>query len=140
MNTDKTKINKVGLLYEGLTYKVRGAIFEVYNSLGYGHKEMVYQKALSIAFKQKEINFIGQPKLKVKYQNIEVGEYVPDFLVDNKLIIEIKSLEFVPKEADRQLLFYLKGTGYFLGLLVNFGKNKLDIRRKVWGYISGNQL
>ena len=135
-----TSSKKVGLLYEDLTYKVRGAIFEVYNSLGYGHKEMVYQKALSIALKQNGIDFVSQPKLEVKYQNVKVGEYVPDFLVDNKLIIEIKSLEFMTKEADRQMLFYLKGTGYFLGLLVNFGKNKLDIRRKVWGYISGNLL
>lgn len=135
-----TSSKKVGLLYEDLTYKVRGAIFEVYNSLGYGHKEMVYQKALSIALKQNGIDFVSQPKLEVKYQNVKVGEYVPDFLVDNKLIIEIKSLEFMTKEADRQMLFYLKGTGYFLGLLVNFGKNKLDIRRKVWGCISVNLL
>lgn len=121
------------LLYEDLTYKVRGAIFDVYNTLGFGHKEVVYQKSLKIEFTKQDINYVEHPKLEIKYDNIKVGNYVPDFVIDDKIILEIKSIEFLPKEAEKQLVYYLKGTNFELGLLVNFGKSRLEIKRKIWG-------
>jgi GxxExxY protein len=121
-----------GLLFEELTYKIRGAVFQVYNTLGFGHKEIVYQKALAHEFVKQKINFEKEKKLDVIYDNEKVGFYRPDFVVDNKIIIELKSLEFMPQTFEKQLIYYLKGTGYRLGLLINFGANKLVIKRKIW--------
>ncbi len=126
-----TKSSK--LIYEDLTYKIRGVIFKVYNELGFGHKESVYRKALAIEFNKQEIHHKEEPRLEIKYDGLSVGVYVPDFLVDDKVIIEMKSVDFLPKEAEKQLVYYLKGTSYRLGLLVNFGASKLEIKRKIWG-------
>ncbi|RJP46802.1 MAG: GxxExxY protein [Armatimonadetes bacterium] len=121
------------LLYEDLTYKIRGIIFKIYNTLGFGHRESVYQKALAIEFKKQNILFDEEPRLNIIYDNVKVGTYIPDFLLYNKIILEIKSIDFLPKEAEKQLIHYLKGTNYRLGFLVNFGKSKLEIKRKIWG-------
>jgi GxxExxY protein len=126
INTD----NK--LIYADLSYLIRGAIFTVYNTLGFGHKEQVYQKAL-----EKELNTLNIPykrevNLNVSYKGEAVGNYRPDFVVASKIIIELKAVEFMPKTYETQLLHYLKSTNFQLGLLVNFGSPKLVIRRLVW--------
>ena len=119
-------------LYEDLTYKVRGAIFHVYNALGYGHKESVYQKSLAKELEILKIPFQQEKNIDVKYRNIKVGRYKPDFIIDDKIIIEIKAIELMPKIFEIQLLNYLKSTEYKLGFLVNFGGSKLFIRRIIW--------
>lgn len=120
------------LLYEQLTYKIRGALFEVYNRLGFGHKEGVYQKALAIEFEKQGIQFVEQKSVPVTYLEQKVGIYRPDFVVEDKVIIELKSLSYMGKEAESQIVYYLKGSGYELGLLVNFGASRLEIIRKIW--------
>ncbi len=131
ISTDRKRIS-TDLLYADLTYRVRGAIFNVYNELGFGHKEQVYQKALG-----KELHSINLPHkqevdLAVKYKDEVVGKYRPDFVIDQKIIIEIKALDYMPSSFEDQLLHYLKTTGFKLGLLVNFGTPKLYIRRLIW--------
>ena len=118
-------------LYESLTYKIRGAIFVVYNILGFGHKEVIYQKALALELDKIDVQYKREPKLEVVYDNEPLGTYVPDFLVEGQVIIELKSAQVAPFNMDKQLVNYLKATGYKLALFVNFGP-KLDIRRKVW--------
>jgi len=120
------------LLYKDLTYRIRGAIFNVYNNLGFGHKESVYTNALSIEFEKNKIKHEREKNLIITYDSKIVGYYKPDFVVDNKIIIEIKSSEFMTINVEKQLIYYLKGTNYKLGLLVNFGGSKLIIRRKIW--------
>lgn len=120
------------LLYETLTFKIRRAIFNVYNCLGYGHKETVYQKALEKELSEINLPYQKEPLLKVEYKGEQVGSYRPDFVVDNKIIIEIKAVEFMPKAFETQLLHYLKTTKYNLGLLVNFGSPRLLIKRLLW--------
>lgn len=120
------------LIYADLTYQIRGAIFNVYNTLGYGHKEQVYQKALEKELKETKIPYKKEASLNVSYKNEIVGNYRPDFVIDDKVIVELKAVEFVPKTFETQLLHYLKTTGYELGLLVNFGAPRLAIRRLVW--------
>jgi len=120
------------LLYEELTYRIRGAIFTVYNELGFGHKESIYQKALIKEFETLHIPFKQEASLDVKYRGDIVGKYRPDFAIEGKIIIELKSVEFMPKSYEEQLVHYLKTTGYSLGLLVNFGSNKLQIKRLIW--------
>ena len=118
-------------LHEELTYKIRGALFSVYNELGFGHKEIIYQRALALEFGRLGIVYLREPKLKVMYAEQSVGIYSPDFIVEEKIILELKSLSFFPLNVDKQLVNYLKATGYNLALVVNFG-SKLDIRRRVW--------
>lgn len=119
------------LIYQELTYKIRGAVFSIYNDLGFGHKEQVYQKALGIEFSERNIPFEREKNLPVSYKNTKVGNYRPDFVVADKIILELKSLPSLPESLDSQLLHYLKTTGYKLGLLINFGAPKLFIKRLI---------
>jgi len=127
INTDQKK-----LIYADLTYGIRGCIFNVYNELGYGHKEKVYQKALVREFTDNNISHKREKSVGVEYKGELVGNYRPDFVVENKIIIELKAVEFMPKTYEEQLAQYLKTTKYKLGLLVNFGSPKLYIKRLVW--------
>jgi GxxExxY protein len=120
------------LLYAELSYKIRGCAFKVYNNLGFGHKENIYQKALAIEFEKLNINFEREKTLSVFYKNEKIGTYRPDFVVDNKIIVEIKAVPFMLKNYETQLIYYLKNTKFKLGFLINFGSNKIDIKRKIW--------
>jgi GxxExxY protein len=119
-------------LYEDLSYKIRGCAFRVYNTLGFGHKENVYCKALKSEFEKEGIKFEEEKALPVFYQGKKVGTYKPDFIIENKILIEIKAVTVMPKIYEVQLTHYLKGTGYKLGLLINFGNKIIDIRRRIW--------
>lgn len=128
---NSTNNEQYPLIYADLTYLVRKAIFAVYNTLGFGHKENVYQKALEVELADLKVPFETQKKLPVKFKNKSVGSYQPDLIIDGKVIVELKSLSFIPEQLDTQLLQYLKITGFKLGLLVNFGSSKLFIKRLI---------
>jgi len=119
-------------LYEDLSYQIRGCAFSVYNVLGFGHKESVYQKAFALELKKKNILFEKEKALAITYDGKPVGLYRPDFVVESKVLIELKAVPFMPKDHEVQLTYYLKGTDYKLGFLINFGAKRLDIRRRVW--------
>lgn len=119
-------------LYKDLTYKIRGVMFAVHRELGSGHKEQVYQKALAKEFVERRIPFEAEKTLDVIYKGEKVGVYKPDFIVDNRILIEVKAVPVLSKNAEAQLSHYLRGTPYKLGLLVNFGAKSLDIRRRIW--------
>jgi len=135
-------LNKLvgNFLYGDLTYRIRGAMFKVHRTLGSGHKEGVYHKALAKEFRLQNIPFKTEVTLSVVYEGEKVGNYRPDFIVDEKVLIELKALPLLPIQAERQLSYYLRGTDYRLGLLVNFGANSLIIKRKIWDQIRYNQL
>lgn len=120
------------LLYSDLTYKIRKAAFNVYNELGFGHKEQVYQQALEEEFGRLKLSYRKEVNLKVYYKDKKIGDYRPDFIIDDKIILEIKATEFIPKTFETQLIYYLKSTKYKLGLLINFGSPKLQIKRLIW--------
>lgn len=132
METGKKKVDN--FLYEDVSYKLRGCAFTVYNTLGFGHKECVYQKALGIEFMKAGVLFEKEKVLPVTYEGKQIGVYRPDFIVESKIIIEIKAVEFMPKSYETQLQYYLKGVNYELGFLINFGGKKLDIRRRINTY------
>lgn len=121
-NTETTQKSK--LLYPNLSYQVRGAIFEVYKRLGPYHKESVYGNALNEELKKRKVTFSRQKRVEIKYNNKKVGTYIPDFVVDNKIILEIKATKFLHKSAIQQLYYYLNGTSYRLAFLVNFNNPK----------------
>ena len=87
-------------LYEDLSYKIRGCVFTVYNNLGFGHKEDIYQKALALEFKNANVNFTEQTNLPIIYQDKKIGMYKPDFIIDGKIILEIKAVPFMPKSYE----------------------------------------
>jgi len=125
-------ISKKKWLYKELTEKIIGCCYRVHNVLGSGHKESVYKQALCKEFKEKNINYMQESSLPVRYQGDKVGVYRADFVIEGKLLLEIKAVEFMPKNYEVQLLHYLKTTGYKLGLLINFGAKSVQIRRRIW--------
>lgn len=133
--------NKVQLLYPDLSYRLQGCFFKVYNVLGFGHKEVAYQRALEQELTLQNIPFEKETRLPITYKGKKIAEYVPDLVIDNKIIVEIKALEFLPNKFITQLIYYLKGTDYQLGYLVNFGSPRLEIIRRIWTPpIRGNSL
>ena len=134
INADKDA-DKRGLLYKDLTYRIRGAIFNVYNKLGPGHKENIYQKAFEEELKKYGLFFEKEKKIEIVYREKKVGIYRPDFIIENKVIIEIKALPFLGKREEKQIWAYLKGSNYRLVLLVNFGASEIQIRRIVYDLI-----
>lgn len=106
---------------------------EVHRELGNGFLEAVYQEALSIEFLEKKIPFNKELPLTIKYKtNILEKLYVADFVVFDKIIVELKALSALDSIHESQVLNYLKATGYKLGLLINFGTNSLEYKRLVY--------
>lgn len=123
----------IDLLYKELVYKIQGAIFEVYKTLGPGFKETVYQEALAKELEERKLKFEKEKSLKIQYKGNLVGLYKADFVVEDKVIVEIKAVPEMPAYFETQLFYYLKATNYKLGLLVNFGaEKKVDIRRRIY--------
>lgn len=120
------------LLEKDLTEKVIGACFDVSNELGSGFLENVYEKALLISLKDKGLKAKGQVPLKVKYKGQIVGDYFADILVEENLVIELKAAKSLTSEHEAQLINYLKASGVKVGLLVNFGKPKVEWKRIVY--------
>jgi len=114
-----------------LTYLINGAIFEVSRILGSGFLEKVYENALLMELKARGIKAAAQYPIKVRYKDQIVGEYFADLLVEDKVIIELKTVDKIEKIHEAQLLNYLKATGIKVGLLVNFKSTKADIKRFV---------
>ena len=114
-----------------LTYKIRGAIFEVNSVLGHGFLEKVYENALMIELKKRGIRAECQVPIKVKYKGEIIGEYFADIVVDDQVILELKAIESLQKVHEAQLLNYLKATEYKIGLLVNFNYPKAEVKRFV---------
>ncbi|WP_396143197.1 GxxExxY protein [Flavobacterium sp.] len=119
------------LLHKDLTDVILKTFYEVYNELGYGFLEKVYQNSLLIELRNKGLNVIPQKKIKVFYRGNEVGEYFADLIVEDKVVLELKAVEYIVEEFENQLLNYLKGTDCEVGLLLNFGK-KPEFRRRIY--------
>jgi GxxExxY protein len=119
------------LLHQELSNKIIAAFYEVYNTLGYGFLEKVYENALLHELISQGIDAICQFPIEVYYNKIKVGQYFADILADSKIVIEIKAAEAIAEEHELQLVNYLKATNIEVGLLLNFGK-KPEFRRKIF--------
>jgi len=122
------------LLEAELCYKIRGAVFNMANKYGKGLKEQIYQKALEEEFIKQGLKFESQKRINIYSLDTDklLGFYTPDFLVEDKVIIEIKSNEFTTKRDIEQQRSYLRASIYEIAYLVNFGTQKLDIRRSIY--------
>ena len=130
MNADKNNSMK-SYLHEALTNQIIGAFYRVYNELGFGFLEKVYENALMLALTDVGLKGERQYPIKVFFNDHIVGEYFADIVVGQKVIIEIKAVKQLGPEHESQLLNYLKATRFEVGLLLNFGP-KPEIRRRVF--------
>jgi len=117
--------------HSDITDKIIKAYYNVYNTLGYGFLEKVYENALFIELLAMKLFVEKQKQIKVYYQEKEVGEYFADLFVENIVIVELKAAETLCEEHELQLINYLKATEIEVGLLLNFGK-KPQFKRKVF--------
>jgi|SRR5690625_2158976 len=122
-------MNKIS--HKKLTDNIIKTFYDVYNELGYGFLEKVYQNAMFIELKSRGFQVEAQKQIKVFYKHFKVGEYYADLIVDDLVILELKAAEVIVKEFEWQLLNYLRATPIEVGLLLNFGK-KPEFRRKVF--------
>jgi len=119
-------------LYKDLTYRIIGCLYEVHKDLGSVHKEIIYHKALCLEFKNKNIPFAEEKPIDVKYKGKKIGVYRPDFIIDDKVILEIKVAPVITKAMQDQVYYYIKATKYKLILLANFGTPKVGIKRLIY--------
>ena len=115
---------------EDITHKVIGCAYQVYNNLGFGFLESVYRKAMVIEIEDSGLPVQQESPLKVLYRDKIVGNFFVDLLVDDELIVELKSVERLGKVHEAQLVNYLVATGIEVGLLINFGSTGVDVKRK----------
>ncbi|MDP3725346.1 MAG: GxxExxY protein [Nanoarchaeota archaeon] len=121
-----------------LTYAIRGACFEVFNTIGSGFKETIYQRALEEEFKKRKLSFEKEKTLTIQYEGKNVGTYRPDFVISEQVILETKALPFIGKIEEKQAWHYLRGSEYKVLLLINFGKEKLDMKRIIYDTARNN--
>ncbi|QNO13443.1 GxxExxY protein [Alkalicella caledoniensis] len=117
------------IFYEELSDQIYECVAEIYKILGYGFPEKIYEKALISELTKRNIQVEAQKQLEVYYKDELLGTYFADLVVENKIIIELKTTKYIIDENYSQLLSYLKATGFKLGLLINFGPRKFMFRR-----------
>ena len=117
--------------HKELTEKIINIFYRVYNKLGYGFLEKIYENAMMIELKREGILAVSQSPIKVFYDGEVIGEYYADILVDNKVIVEIKAAKRLVEENEAQVLNYLKATDIEVGLLLNFGTEP-EVKRKAF--------
>lgn len=119
------------LLYPELSFQIIGCAFEVHNELGFGFKETIYQKALSIALEQKQLSFKEQVHYQIKFKEQVIANRYFDFIVDEKVVVEIKRDDRFSKANIDQTIEYLKTSNLKLALLINFGKEGVVYKRLI---------
>ena len=117
--------------YEKVTETIIGCAYRVYNKMGFGFLESVYEKCLLIEMRKAGLDTETQKPITVYYDGEVVGEFVADMIVNDAIIIELKSVRRIVKAHEIQLVNYLVATGKPVGLILNFGERKVEIKRKV---------
>jgi GxxExxY protein len=117
--------------FEDITEKIIGCAYKVYNTMGYGFLESVYEKCLLIELRKTGLKSEYQKQIVVKYEGEVVGNFIADIFVEELIILEQKSVKNLAKAHEVQLVNYLVATEKNVGLLINFGEDKVEIKRKV---------
>ncbi len=122
------------ILEKDLCYNIQGCIFSVSNKYGKGLKENIYQNALAEEFSKKGLNAVGQKRINIYSFDTgnKLGTYVPDFIIEDKIILEIKASSFTTKQDIEQQRSYLRISEYEIGYLVNFCMDELYIKRSIY--------
>ena len=122
---------KRDLIYKDESFKIVGCAMEVINILGHGFNEKVYERAMAVELGLQNINFLQQNKFNVDYKEHVVGEYIPDLVIFDKIIVELKTIEKITDHERGQVINYLKATKFKLGMIINFKHSKLEWERIV---------
>jgi len=128
MNSSAVEI-KDDFIYADLTYKIIGALFEVFNTVGSNHKESFYQKATAHELRELNLSFKEQLPAKIAYKGKIIGAYYFDFLIENKIVLELKSRDYFSKKDIDQIYSYLKSKNLKLGIIAHFTKRGVKIKR-----------
>lgn len=118
-------------LYEDLTFRIIGIAMKVHNDLGSGFLEKVYENAMMVHFEKEKIKAEQQKEIKINYLGKEIGNYIADIFIEEKVIVELKTVENLTDVHTAQLLNYSKATGIRVGLLINFKNEKLEYKRYI---------
>ncbi len=124
-------VKRSDLIYPELSYRIIGILFAVWSELGFGHKEKFYQNAISEEFKNTKLNFKEQLPCNIIYRNKKVGMYYFDFLVEDKIILEIKVRNYFSQKDIKQLYSYLKAKNLKLGLISHFTQSGVKFKRVI---------
>lgn len=117
--------------HEEITQKVIGCAYRVFNKMGFGFLESVYETCLIIELEKAGVRVESQKPITVRYDGEVVGEFFADLLVEDVVIVELKSVRRLAEKHEVQLVNYLVATGIDVGLLLNFGEDKVEVKRKV---------
>lgn len=117
------------LIYPKLSYKIVGILYEVFNNLGYGYQEKYYQRALESSFRKNNIKFKSQLYVKLKYKDNNIGFYLIDFLIEDKIVLEIKVGNHFSQQSIKQAFAYLEATKLKLAILANFTNKGIVFKR-----------
>jgi GxxExxY protein len=130
----KANIRESGLLYAELSYILQGCFFDIRKQYGPGQKEIIYHRLLEEKLLSKRVKFEREKRIEIYSQDTGsvIGIYQPDFVVDDQILIEVKSSRFTTKQDEKQLYFYLRNSKYELGYLVNFSTPRLNMKRIVY--------
>jgi GxxExxY protein len=120
------------LLYEEDTFKIREACREIWKEFGGNFKEKIVDRALTISLKRKGLKVDLQKRINIYFWGEKVGTYVPDKIINDHVLMEVKCKPFLMKEDKRQFWYYLKASPYKVGILVNFSPRKLEFIRRVY--------
>jgi GxxExxY protein len=131
MNTDKLQMDE-NEKRDPVTHDIIGAAFEVHRVLGYGFLEKVYQRAMQVELKLRGRNAGLEERIPVQYKGESVGDYAADLLVENRVLVELKVAPEYQTSDEAQLLNELKATGIKVGLLINFGRTKVEFKRMLF--------
>ena len=134
MDTDETQILTGSKDYslQPVTHQLLGAAFEVPNVLGYGFLERVYQRAMQAELQSGGLRVEIEPQIKVRYKGVIIGEYAAELLVEEKIIVELKTDPAYQPAHEAQLPNELRGTGIRLGYLINFGRERVEHKRMIF--------
>lgn len=127
----KEVINKGKVVYSDLSYEIVGTLFEVFNEMSYSHKEKYIQEAIANVLKKKGISFKKEVKSDIKFKDDRIGTYFFDFLIEDKIILEIKKRNYFSKKDIEQIFAYLKTANLKLGILAHFTQGGVKYKRIV---------
>lgn len=117
--------------YKELTEKIIGCAYRVYNKMGFGYLESVYEKCMLIELRKAGLDTDSQKPIRVQYDGEVVGDFIADILVNDTVLLELKSVRKLVEAHEVQLVNYLVATGKPVGLLINFGETQVGVKRKV---------
>jgi len=128
------------IIEKDLSYKIVGVLFDVYNNLGGGYQEKYYQRAIARELKEKNIKYTEQVKVPLDFKGDSIGRYFLDFLIEDKIILEIKANPIFYSRDIKQILSYLKSTNIKLGILASFTRNGLKMKRVLRGFANIREI